>query len=96
MRERHFEKTVAVSIGAHTSVQQAFAEVVNDSVLADNEGHDSRFPVLRRVSQDDETAGHFAVHDEVLRASRRLISLSCEYKYQVETLGTSASITTLV
>ena len=49
--------------------------------------------VLGGVSQDGEPASHFAVHDEVLRASFCFVSLSGEYPEQaIERLGLVARV----
>src|SRR5216683_2414584 len=54
-----------------------FAQVflVDDTVLSDNERHDPRIPVLRRVGQRRKSTGHSPIHYVILGTAWRLVTL---------------------
>jgi hypothetical protein len=43
--------------------------LVDDAILADDEGHDAGVAVLRRISQNGEATGHLSVNEVVFSAT---------------------------
>ena len=63
------------------SLQCLFAQVflIDDSITADNERHDSGILVLGWIRENRETIRHISIHDVVLRSTFGFISLFREY-----------------